>query len=333
MAGLTTADPGSGAPDYRGWLPIRIWPVDGAWTVDWCRFGARPLREPFFVDSVAAALREPFNQAFRRRSGIDALLDWQARSPGMAPTAFVFHASRCGSTLLTQTLAGLDSHTVLSEPTPLDAVLRAPYRDPSVLPAQPAWTRALLSALGQRRRGTERALVVKLDAWNLFELPLLRRCFPGTPCLFLYRDPLEIAVSQLQSPGRHMVPCLLGPSPLALPDEQALAMERPEFVARTLGRLLEAGLDACARYGTLAVNYDELPDAIGGRLAPLLGLDDGQAARARTGMTHHAKRPGDLFQPDRSRKRQAADDGTRRQVAQWTDAAYAALEALRLATD
>ncbi|MXR28952.1 sulfotransferase family protein, partial [Pseudomonas sp. PICF6] len=65
--------------------------------------------------------------------------------------------------------------------------------------------RGLMSAYGQRRRGMEQRLVIKLDAWNIGELALLRECFPDTPWLFVYRDPLEIAVSHWRRPGMHMV--------------------------------------------------------------------------------------------------------------------------------
>jgi hypothetical protein len=205
VAGLSRA-----AANWHDWLPIRAWPHEGEWMIDWCRFGNQPLREPFFCDSVEAALRRPFNRAFRRYTRIDALLDWQAHSPGITPTAFLFHASRCGSTLLAQVLAGFASHIVLSEPPPLDALLRANYGDPAVADRQSAWIAALLSAWSQRRMGTERALVAKLDAWNIFELPLLRGAFPDTPWIFLYRDPLEIVASHLDAPGRHMVPGLIG---------------------------------------------------------------------------------------------------------------------------
>ena len=324
MAGLTPAE-----VDWHGWLPIRAWRSQGEWTIDWCRFGNQPLCEPFFSDSVAVALRRLFNLAFRRRSGMDALSGWQARSPGIAPTAFVFHASRCGSTLLAQVLAGFASHVVLSEPPPLDALLRAHYSDPSAVERQSAWIGALLSAWGQRRRGTERALVVKLDAWNIFELPLLRRCFPDTPWIFLYRDPLEIAVSHLDEPGRHMVPGLIGASPLALEVEPGTTCSRAEFVARTTGRLLATGLEQCVRHGGLAVNYDELPEAIGTRLANVLGLDAADAAPALTGLHRHSKRPRETFEPDRTRKHEAVEDALRKQVERWAMQPYLALEALR----
>lgn len=317
----------AGVTDWQGWLPIGLDPARGS--VDWCRFGDRPLREPFFHDSVERALRHPFNLAMRRHSTLEALLAWQARSPGLAPTAFVFHASRCGSTLLAQMLAGLDSHIVLSEPPPLDALLRAHYMQPGLAPRQPAWIGALLSAYGQRRRGGERALVVKLDAWNIAELPLLRQCHPATPWLFVYRDPLEIAVSHLQSPGRHMVPGLLGASPVIPSADEARGWSRAEVVARTLGRLLAAGLEHCIGHGGVPVNYEELPAALGGRLAPLFGLGGADAARALAGARDHAKRPGEAFEPDRLRKRAAADEDTRRQVERWARPAYAALEAFR----
>lgn len=316
--------------DWRDWLPIRVWQDAGVWSVDWCHFGNRPLRESFFCDSVELALRRPFNLAFRQRTGMDALLEWQQRSPGLPPTAFILHASRCGSTLIAQMLARLDSHVVLSEPPPLDAVLRAHHHDPAAAAWQPARIRALLSAMAQRRQGGERALVVKLDAWNIFELPLLRRCFPSTPWIFLYRDPLEIAISHLHSPGRHMVPGLIGASPLAMPDGQAATLSRAEFIARTLGSVLAAGFDHCVRHGGLALNYAELPDAVGGRLADTLGLDASDAIAALAGSREHAKRRGELFEPDRERKRQAADEATRMQVERWSQPSYLALEKLRM---
>lgn len=324
MAGVNHAE----LADWRHWLPIRFWQDEGTWSVDWCRFGDQPLHEPFFYDSVETALRHPFNLAFRQRTDLQALLQWQSRSPGMPPTAFIFHASRCGSTLMTRMLSRLDSHTVLSEPAPLDSALRAHYGQPMDIQEQVGWIRALLNAYGQRRRGSERALVVKLDAWSIFELPLLRRCFPHTPWLFLYRDPLEIAVSHLHAPGRHMVPGLIGASPLAIPLEHG-ALSRPQFIARTLGKLLAAGLEQCRRHGGVAVNYAELPQAVTGRLAPMLALDRRDAAPMLAGARHHAKRPGEVFEPDHARKRQAVDDATRAEVERWARQPYAALEALR----
>jgi hypothetical protein len=303
-----------------GWLPIRIWQQAGEWQVDWCWFGDTPLHQPFFRDAVEDALRLPFNQAFRRQTPLSALGDWQTARPGLAPSAFIFHASRCGSTLISQMLARLDSHIVVSEPPPLDALLR------SGLP--PAERRiaieGLLSAYGQRRLGSEQRLVIKLDAWNIGELPLLRECFPDTPWLFLYRDPLEIAVSHLRRPGMHMVPGMIGASVL---DDELPFAGREDFITRRLGRLLQAGLAQCREFGGLAVNYSELPGAMAGRLADFFGLDDVQRGQVFSAVGQHAKQPSEEFVGDSDDKRREASVLLRERVERWARAPYEALVA------
>ncbi len=314
--------------ELHGWLPIRAWPRDGEWRVDWCWFGEQRLTQPFYRDEVDLALRLPFNQAFRRDTPLATLLDWQAVSPGLTPSAFIFHASRCGSTLLAQMLARLDSHIVLSEPPPLDQLLRAHYVSPLDGAAQRAAIGAMLSALGQCRDGRASRLVVKLDAWNIYELPLLRRCFPDTPWLFLYRDPLEIAASHLQQPGMHMVPGLIGGSPLNLVDEAPTPRE--EFIARRLGRLLQTAAELHRQHGGLLLNYSELPRALGDRLRTMFGLDAGQVAMALEGSGQNAKRPEQTFAADAERKREGASAALREAVSRWAETPYSELEALRL---
>ncbi|KFX69308.1 aspartyl beta-hydroxylase [Pseudomonas taeanensis MS-3] len=314
--------------DMHGWLPIRAWLNDGEWRVDWCWFGEQRLIQPFYRDEVDLALRLPFNQAFRRDTPLAALLGWTAASPGLPPTVFIFHASRCGSTLLAQMLARLDSHIVLSEPPPLDQLLRAHYASRLGGAEQNAAIGAMLSALGQRRDSQASRLVVKLDAWNLYELPLLHRCFPDTPWLSLYRDPLEIAASHLQQPGMHMVPGLIGESPLHQADEAPTPRE--EFIARRLGRLLQAAADLHRQHGGLLLNYSELPMALGGRLRTMFGLEAGQIAAALEGSGLNAKRPEQAFAADTQRKRDGASTLLREAVSRWAEAPYRDLEALRL---
>ncbi|WP_309674908.1 sulfotransferase family protein, partial [Pseudomonas sp.] len=290
------------------------------WLVDWCWFGDTPLHQPFFRDAVEEALRLPFNQAFRRETPLSTLVDWQMCSPGLAPSAFIFHASRCGSTLISQMLAQLDNHIVISDAPPLDALLRSDLADVE----RRAAIEGLLSAYGQRRLGVEQRLVIKLDAWNIGELPLLRECFPETPWLFLYRAPLEIAVSHLRRPGMHMVPGMIGASVL---DDDLPFEGREDFIARRLGRLLQAGLAQCRAFGGLAVNYSELPTVMAGRLADFFGLDDVQREQVFAAVGQHAKRPSDVFVGDSDDKRSEASVLLRERVGCWARAPYDALVA------
>jgi len=311
--------------NFDGWLPIRIWKSAGQWQVDWCWFGDTPLHQPFFREAVERALQLPFNQAFRRQTSLSALTDWQTLSPGLAPSAFILHASRCGSTLISQMLARLDDHIVISEPPPLDTLLR------SDLPAaeRRAAIAGLLSAYGHRRRGMEQRLVIKLDAWSIGEWPLLHECFPDTPWLFVYRDPLEIAVSHLRRPGMHMVPGLLGECVL---DDDLPFEGREDFIARRLGRLLEAARLHCADFGGLAVNYNELPEAITERLARFFQLNAGQCEQALAASAQHAKQPSQAFVADGESKRREASPLLKARVERCALAPYEALERLRVLT-
>lgn len=309
--------------NFDGWLPIRVWQQAGEWRVDWCWFGDQPLRQPFFRDAVEEALRLPFNQAFRRQTPLSTLSDWQTISPGLAPSAFIFHASRCGSTLISQMLAQLDNYIVISEPPPLDTLLRS-----ALPPAERnAAIRGLLSAYGQPRRGVEQRLVIKLDAWNIGELERLRACFPETPWLFVYRDPLEIAVSHLRRPGMHMVPGMIGVSAL---DDGAAFDGQESFIARRVGRLLHLGAEHCREFNGLAVNYRELPGAMEGRLARFFALSAEQQTLVFGAVNQYAKQPSETFVADGEGKQREASTLLRERVECWAHGPYETLEKSRL---
>lgn len=316
--------------DFHGWLPIRIWQVDGHWQVDWCWFGEQRLTRPFFRDDVEQALRLPFNQAFRRQTGLDALLTWQTASPGLTPSAFIFHASRCGSTLMAQMLAALEGNIVLSEPPPLDSLLRAHRLDSRVAPRQSAWLAALLSAYGQRRSGNEQRLFIKLDAWNVFEAPMLLVLYPDVPRLFLYRDPLETAVSQLRQPGMHCTPGLLGATGLDAAGDIPQQMSRSTYISRAIGRTLEAGLELCRRHGGIPVNYCELPNVAWGRLAAHLAIKEADIARLQDTAQIDAKNAGMTFIADGEQKRRTASAELLEDISYWASAPYRELEERRL---
>lgn len=315
--------------DFHGWLPIRVWQADVRWHIDWCWFGDQRLTQPFFRDDVERALRLPFNQAFRRKTGLDALRQWHIARPGLTPTALIFHASRCGSTLMAQMLAALPDSIVLSEPPPLDSLLRAERSDPSLAGQLQDHVAALLSAYGQPRQGNEQRLFVKLDAWNLFEASLLAALYPQVPRLFLYRDPLEIAVSQLRQPGMHCVPGLLGATGLDAHAGAQQNLSRSAYVCRVIGRTLEAGLELCRRHGGIPVNYCELPEAAWARLAAPLAINEADITLMQAAAQLDAKNPGMTFSADSEQKRRTASAELQADIAQWASEPYAELEKLR----
>jgi len=244
------------APSLEGWIPFRIHTRADPPSVDWCHMGSERFTAPFFSDTLQRCLRKPFNQLFLQTTSVDVLRERAGSHPGLTPTAFIFHGSRCGSTLLAQMAAALPQTVVLSEAPPIDHVLNAALDEERKID----WLRATMSALGQTRAGDERHLVVKLDAWHVHHLPLVERAYPAVPRVFLYRDPVAVMASQLRMAGLHMVPGMLDPSLAGLDPAAAVQLGREEYIGRMLGMLYAAAADHAANRRVTLMNYSEFPE-------------------------------------------------------------------------
>ncbi len=300
----------------EGWVPIRLKWIGGEAFVDWCRLGGARFTEPFFDLTIEAALRRPFNRLFTHRTPIAELGRWYAKSPGLAPSGFIFHMSRCGSTLVSQMLAALPENVAISEAGPLDRIARAEYI-PEPLRAE--WLRWMVSALGQRRSGREARYFIKFDSLTALALPFIRRVFPSVPWIFLYRNPEEVLISHLREPAAAMTPGMITDiRALDAPMEEILSMSAEEYAARTVGRICECArlaMDGCG----LAVNYAELPEAVWGAVARHFGagFSPDEIERMRGVALYHAKHPRQRFEADGESKRLAVSQSAREAAARW----------------
>jgi hypothetical protein len=283
-----------------------------------------PFADPFFETSAERAMRHPFNLVFGRRTPLAALGALHEQAPGAGPAGFVFHMSRCGSTLVAQMLAQLSATIVLSEPQPLDALLRLRGRvDDDTLTG---WLRAMVSALAQPRDG-ERRVFVKWHAWHVLELPFIARAFPGVPWVFVFREPRAVLRSQARSRGAETILGTIDPAYLGLGYDTGSAMPPDEYAARAVGAFCDAAL-RCAGLGRSAfVEYAALPDAVFSQVLELFGVRAGaaDAERMRAAAAHDTK---DVNAGPRARAERADPSGDiERLAAAWLDAPYAALRA------
>jgi len=316
-----------------GWLPVRTgWHEQELW-VEWAYVGPEPFREPFFEHSVVRWRAKPFNRLFRYATPFDALAEAQRQRPHLAPTGFIFHMSRCGSTLVSQMLAASPHHIVISEAEPIDAVVRARRASPGLAEEkQVAMLRTMVGALGQVRSSEQQHLFVKLDSWHTLALPLFRRAFPDTPWIFIYREPVEILVSHSRKRGMHMVPGLLGDVFDEAPPEAEASLDA--YCGHVLSLIGESALQNHARGASLLMNYTDLPEAIWTDVLPHFDIScsaAGRAAMARVGQ-YDAKNPSRPFAGDSVAKREAATPAIVSAASQLS-ALHARLEALRLGTD
>lgn len=284
----------------QGWFPVAL--ADDPPGLWWRHLGSKRLSEPFFRDTLVA--QEPEQRLCCRTE----LADLDTIKPGLAPTALIFHTSRCGSTLFTQLLSTLPHCIVASEPPVIDSFLRFHRADPAASGGT-ATLGGLVRALGQQREDEERHFFVKLDSWHIHDLPLFRQAFPATPFIFLYRQPDEILASHRRKRGPQMIPGLLGnlppvdignPEPIAPGDLEGHA-------AQVVAGFLKSAIHHAAEL-TL-VDYQQLPAVLWTRLLPDLGvsLNAPEIAELQARARRHSKHPGQDFAGDPPTTPTAAD--------------------------
>ena len=309
----------------HGWFPVSL-QHDPA-TVWWRFLGGQRFTAPFFEDSLASQAVQDRRVCTTPLSALDDLPE------SVPPAAFIFHVSRCGSTLLTQALATLPQCIVMSEPPALDAFFRLHHRHPEHSGGTHT-LRRLVAALGQKRHPAERHLVIKFDCWHLPWIPFVQAAFPGTPIVFLYREPSEVLASHRRQRGRQMVPGLIDLSRLADLVQRPGALELAPgdldgHAIRVLESLYRCGLEMAAASDLVLMDYGQLPHVIWNGLLDTLGMEctptELATLQARSGF--HSKHSGSRFQGDPAPARAAPlpptperlDEATRcyQQLEQW----------------
>lgn len=111
---------------------------------------------------------------------------------------FIFHMSRCGSTLVTQMLTANERFFVLSEPTIINAVL-----DPALNIDEEKRSfllRAVIQSLTACSPEKCEQVFIKFKSWNILYLDKILKCFPNVAWMFIHRQGLEVLQSVLEKP-------------------------------------------------------------------------------------------------------------------------------------
>lgn len=316
----------------RGWVPIRVNWLDGQPWLDWIHLGGERFVEPFFDQTIRRCLNKPFNLVFQHQTPIAALEEWHLDSRAPDPTGFIFHMSRCGSTLVAQMLATQKRNIVLSEAPPINAVIDTKYRAVDASEEQRLlWLQWLIGAMAYPRNAAEQHVFIKFDCWHALDLPLIRRAFPRVPWIFLYREPVEVLISQLKQRGSYLVPGIVSPSRFGIDPSAAACMPAEEYCARALAAICEAGLHHSRQYDGLLVNYSELPAAVASTILEQFRVvcTSAELAAMAEVATYDAKTPSLYYTPDSAAKRQAVTDTARTAAETWLGQIYHELEVAR----
>jgi hypothetical protein len=335
---VSAASPVFDVNQLKGWLPVDAVVKNGRPGLEWLDMNGVELSEPLLYQTVARVRREQPEQR-ERFTEFETLIQFEKISTGLSPTGFIFHSSRCGSTLVANACKALNNALVISEAYAIDKLIGRFFTDLnedrtrellySIL------VRGAVNALGQPRSGRESRYFVKFSCFSVLQLARIRRIWPDVPWIFVYRDPVEVVVSNLENPpewmnveeNRTMAAALLGTS-----EDEIHRLSREEFCARAVGRFYEAvhGLVDNTRQ---LINYEEFSlDALLAT-ARFFGITTTAAESEAIGrvLSVYAKdvslqRP---FLADSEAKQAAASNQVREMADRWALAPYLLLEKKR----
>ena len=245
--------------DLKGWLPVDAVVVDGRPGLLWMDMSGVSLSEPFFQQTVERAKREKRRELFTE---FDVLLQLEKQLDSVHPRGFIFHSSRCGSTLVANACRAVPDSIVLSEANAIDKLIARFITDADNAIKESVYSvflRGVVHALAQPRTGTEQHLFIKFACCSFAQLERIKRIWPSVPWLFLYRDPVETIVSNLKDVppwlidnDRRVLASIVGASPASVAE-----MSLEELCARTIGSLYSTAYNL-ANGNSMLLNYNQL---------------------------------------------------------------------------
>lgn len=214
------------------WLPYRYQPHKKQ--VNWL-IPTGHATEPFQDETILRYRQHLFNQIIQPCTSL--AFAQQQSVGGVKPAGFIFHLSRCGSTLISGCLSELNSTCVLSESPLLTELLldgNLSLQEQQI--ALRTFINLQAAAFSHRPN-----MVIKWNAWDIFRWELIRSVYPQVPAIFLVRDPVEILASHQRMAGWHMAGDIrlasIHPVFFSRDADQTLLSRRSHVLAALLGEM------------------------------------------------------------------------------------------------
>jgi hypothetical protein len=163
----------------------------------------------------------------------------------------VFHESRCGSTLAANTMLAMNpvKHRVYSESAPpINAMMACgELYDECSLEASANLLRDVIYMMGRSNDPNEENVFFKFQSMSTRNMATFRKAFPNTPWIFLYREPVEVMMSQLDVPKMKNANCVRTYSEMVMKSVarsgyQESELENEEWCAIYLATICESAI-------------------------------------------------------------------------------------------
>jgi hypothetical protein len=317
------------ASELRSWVcPIETGGLPGS-EVLWRDMRNEELLEPFFQQSVAR-IRRAHPEVIEEKASYDSLSGFEPHDLGIPPSGFIFHVSRCGSTLVANALRATGRFRVIAEAQPINALLHGTFirrhKDAASL------LRSVVMLLGNRISSNRKPYLVKFSSWNLLQISHVLSIWPQVPWVLVYRGPGEIAASILE----RSVGWMKGYDSeerrrdFGIDISSSAALTREEYIAKVLGLLYREAQAAIASAAAV-VPYERITvdvfSAISGLFGEPLSLGELRNVEATLGLDSKDRYQRRRF--ERSAREQSAALMTA--IDQWARSDFESLNRSKIA--
>jgi hypothetical protein len=235
----------------KNFLPIDISNYTPPLGMKWLNIEDDPFDGPFFDENTEAYVNKHTPNVIE--TSLSEVIATSQIVDCVSNKAFIFHMSRCGSTLLCNMFKQINKTIVHSEPwAPVH--LCELYTDANREYIDLAF-RASVEMLGRRRFPYQENMVIKWFSGLTHHLPAVNRAFPDVPRIYLYRDPVEVLMSNLQDADQGWI---YNPTLTRQTRQQTLEENTPlENCAYALAYKSQAFIDNYDER-SLIVNYNQI---------------------------------------------------------------------------
>lgn len=281
------------------WIPIKLIEKENQVYFEWLYLSDIPFAEPFFEETIAKCKSHSYNsKPFKLISTVENLFDWSKELDFVELKGLVFHVSRCGSTMLSQSLATSSENIMVSEAPIIDQILRSDFFDEDT---KTVLLESVIRLLGQKRFPEQKNLIVKLDAWSIFKASYLRSIFPKLSFALLYRNPDEVLRSHQKMAGMHMVPNIIPSSVFGITFKEIQERNSQQYQALVLEKYFQGFLDFYEKdSNVIMLNYNDGMKNVIERFISFIDVDfsESEINRMLERLKKHSKNENAVFTGD-----------------------------------
>lgn len=291
-------NPGS----FRNWLPVKLILKGNKLFAEWIFLGDVRFTKPFFDETISecrAANSIPEHRIETRITSLGFIVEVAKSLKAFQPALFIFHISRCGSTLSSQLLGLDEENIVIPEFDMIDRLLRINENRMMISAGlRQKLIKSIILIAGQQRFKNQKRSIIKLDSWHFYFFDELKMLFPESKQMIFFSDPDSVYSSVINRPGIQFIPELISPKYYNMEVNFGDNYDPAQYINRVLQFMYVSIEQIKMKYPSVLIhNYNVGMDQILDKIYNFLHLSPGVkiAELARERMLFHSKNPGLLY--------------------------------------